>query len=65
MADQNNTHSSDGNTGLAFIVGALVVVVGVIAYAVFANGSGSDDLTISIEGADSAVEQAAESLSGN
>ncbi|WP_299729304.1 hypothetical protein [uncultured Tateyamaria sp.] len=65
MADQNNTHTSSGNTGLGFIVGALVVVVGVIAYAVFTDGSGSQDLTISIEGADSAVEQAAETLSGS
>ncbi|MFL4471676.1 hypothetical protein ACERZ8_18005 [Tateyamaria armeniaca] len=64
MADQNTTQSSGGNTALGFIVGALVVVVAVLGYAVFIGGDGSENLTISIEGADTAVEKAAESVSG-
>ncbi len=36
MAD-NNT-SGGGNTGLAFIVGGLVVVLAIVAYFVFARG---------------------------
>jgi hypothetical protein len=33
-----NTSSGGGNTGLAFIVGGLVVVVAVIAFFLFARG---------------------------
>lgn len=35
MAEQTN---SGGNTGLAFIVGAVVVVLAIVAYFVFARG---------------------------
>ena len=39
MADNiNNTGGGGGNTGLAFIVGAIVVVLAVVAYFVFARG---------------------------
>lgn len=39
MADNiNNAPSSGGNTGLAFIVGAVVVVLAVVAYFVFFRG---------------------------
>lgn len=42
MADNiNNTGGGSGNTGLAFIVGAIVVVLAVIAWFVFARGGGS------------------------
>lgn len=37
MAD-NNTNSGGGNTGLAFIVGGLVVVLAIVAYFVFVRG---------------------------
>lgn len=41
MADNiNNTGGGSGNTGLAFIVGAVVVVLAVIAWFVFARGGG-------------------------
>ncbi len=33
-----NTNSGGGNTGLAFIVGGLVVVLAIVAYFVFARG---------------------------
>ena len=39
MADNiNNTSGGGGNTGLAFIVGAIVVVLAVIAFFVFGRG---------------------------
>ena len=37
MAEESNT-GGGGNTGLAFIIGALLVVVAVIAYFVFTGG---------------------------
>ena len=33
-----NTNSGGGNTGLAFIVGAVVVVLAIVAYFVFVQG---------------------------
>jgi hypothetical protein len=33
-----NTNSGGGNTGLAFIVGGVVVVLAIVAYFVFARG---------------------------
>lgn len=39
MADNiNNTGGGSGNTGLAFIVGAVVVVLAIVAWFVFARG---------------------------
>lgn len=39
MADNNtNSGSGGGNTGLAFIVGGLVVVLAIVAYFVFFRG---------------------------
>lgn len=38
MADNINNSGGGGNTGLAFIVGGIVVVLAVIAYFVFARG---------------------------
>lgn len=41
MADNiNNTGGGGGNAGLAFIVGAIVVVLAIVAYFVFARGGG-------------------------
>lgn len=58
MSDQSN--SSGGNTGIAFIVGALVVVVAILAYFMLAGGE-----AVSVEGPDTALEGAAEAVSGN
>lgn len=69
MADQGTTHStatsttSGGSTGLAFVVGALVVVVGVLAWFIISGAdAGRDDVNINIEGAGSAVEGAAQAV---
>lgn len=44
MADNiNNTGSGGGNTGIAFIVGAIVVVLAIVAYFVFARGAGAPE----------------------
>lgn len=54
---QDSGTNSGGSTGLAFIVGALVVVVAILAYLFFGGEVGdTDDVTISIEGAAEAVE---------
>lgn len=37
MADNINNNSG-GNTGMAFIIGAVVVVLAIVAYFVFARG---------------------------
>jgi len=41
MADNINNTGGGNNTGLAFIVGAIVVVLAIIAYFVFARGGGA------------------------
>jgi len=38
MADDTNNSSGGGNTGLALIVGGLVVVLAIMAYFVFVRG---------------------------
>ncbi len=38
MAENSNSNSGGGNTGLAFIVGAVVVVLAIVAYFVFSRG---------------------------
>lgn len=51
--DHTVVQSGGGNTGLAFVVGILVVVVAVIAWFVFAgdpSGAG-DQVNVTIEGA--------------
>lgn len=58
MSDQSQS-SSRGNTGIAFVVGMLVVVVGLLAYFMLA-----DDAGLSVEGPDTAIEGAAEAISG-
>ncbi|MEJ6402379.1 hypothetical protein [Yoonia sp. 2307UL14-13] len=63
MSDQT-TQNSSGNTGLAFLVGILVVVVAVMAYVMFADGDadGGQDLNITVEGAGAAAEDAAQAV---
>lgn len=57
MSDQSTTHAdaagtSAGTGALAFVVGALVVVVGIMSWFSFVEGSRSNaGLTINIEGA--------------
>ncbi|MDP1911826.1 hypothetical protein [Brevundimonas sp.] len=38
MADNINNTGSGGNTGLAFIIGGIVVVLAIVAWFVFARG---------------------------
>ena len=51
MADNiNNTGGGGGgNTGLAFIVGAIVVVLAVIAYFVFARGGAPETNQVDVD----------------
>lgn len=50
MADNiNNTGGGGGNTGLAFIVGAVVVVLAVIAWFVFARGGAPETKDINVD----------------
>ncbi|KQY96650.1 hypothetical protein [Brevundimonas sp. Root1423] len=50
MADNiNNTGSGGGNTGLAFIVGAIVVVLAIVAYFVFARGGAPDTKEVNVD----------------
>lgn len=67
MSDQTQNNSQSGNSMLAFIVGALVVAVGVLGWIVYGGGDldGSDDVTISIEGGGAAVEAIEGVVSGS
>ncbi|MGV8928135.1 MAG: hypothetical protein ACOH1E_00140 [Brevundimonas sp.] len=38
MAENTNNTSGGGNSGIAFIVGGIVVVLAIVAYFVFARG---------------------------
>lgn len=65
MSDTSKTAAAGGaNPLLAFIVGALVVIAGITAYAVFGDGDlvRGDGIEVSIEGADSGIEKAAEAV---
>jgi hypothetical protein len=45
-----NTSSGGGNTGLAFIVGAVVVVLAIVAYFVFVRGGvGTDTKSVDVD----------------
>ena len=45
-----NTSSGGGNTGLAFIVGAVVVVLAIVAYFVFVRGGvGTDAKEVNVD----------------
>ncbi len=64
--DSNTGTGNNSNSVLAFIVGALVVAVVVLGFALY-NGMDfgqDDDINISIEGAGPAAEQAGEALEG-
>jgi len=50
MADNiNNTGSGGGNTGIAFIVGGIVVVLAIVAYFVFARGGASETKEVNVD----------------
>ncbi|MBU1326282.1 MAG: hypothetical protein KJ676_13690 [Alphaproteobacteria bacterium] len=50
MADNINTNGGGGNTGMAFIVGAIVVVLAIVAYFVFARGGmGSETKDVNVD----------------
>ena len=49
MADNiNNNGGGSGNTGLAFIVGAVVVVLALVAWFVFARGGAPDTKKVDV-----------------
>ena len=60
MADHSNTPSSGPNTALALIVGALVALVAVLGWYVIARPS--DDVTITIDGGGSVLDDAADAV---
>ena len=51
MAENTNNTGGGGNTGLAFIVGAIVVVLAVVAYFVFARGGApeTNELDVNVD----------------
>ena len=49
MADNINNTSGGGNAGLAFIVGAVVVVLAVIAYFVFVRGAAPETKQVNVD----------------
>ena len=47
---ENTNNSGGGNTGLAFIVGAIEVVLAIVAYFVFAGGGiGGDTKDVDVD----------------
>ena len=51
MADNINNTGGGGNTGLAFIIGGIVVVLAVVAWFVFARGGvapASKDINVDV-----------------
>ena len=67
---QHTTHTSHtekaGGAGMGFLIGALAVAVVVMAYFLFsgADVSSGDDVTVTVEGAGSALESAADAVEG-
>ena len=49
MAENTNNTGGGGNTGLAFIVGAVVVVLAVVAWFVFARGGAPETKQIDVD----------------
>lgn len=49
MADNINNTSGGGNAGMAFIVGAVVVVLAIIAYFVFVRGGVSETKQVDVD----------------
>lgn len=64
--DSNTGTGNSSNSVLAIIVGALVVAVVVLGFALYSgmDFGQDDDISISIEGAGPAAEQAGEALEG-
>ena len=59
------TTTSSGGAGMGFVVGALVVIVGLLAYFVLVGDpSAGDSVTINVEGAGAALEGAASAIEG-
>ena len=62
------TTRSGGSSGVAFVVGALVVVVGILAYVMFGGdadtASGANDINVTIEGAGDAANDAGQAIQG-
>ncbi|GAA0869584.1 hypothetical protein GCM10009116_14200 [Brevundimonas basaltis] len=49
MAENTNNTGGGGNTGLAFIVGAVVVVLVIVAWFVFARGGAPETKQIDVD----------------
>ena len=60
MADHSNTPSNGPNTAIALIVGALIALVAVLGWYVLARPS--DDVTITIDGGGSVIDDAADAV---
>ena len=63
----NETGSSGSSAGLAFILGAVVVVLGVVVWYMFEDNDdltvGTENVSVTIEGGQSAAENAADAVS--
>ncbi len=63
MASHFNTRTGGSNTGLAFVVGALVVLVVVLGYFAYTGWDlGNDDVIIRIDGGGSVLDGAADAI---
>ncbi|MFA4892277.1 hypothetical protein [Brevundimonas sp.] len=49
MVENTNNTSGGGNTGLAFIVGGIVVVLAIVAYFVFARGGAPETKDVNVD----------------
>lgn len=49
MVENTNNTSGGGNTGLAFIVGGIVVVLAVVAWFVFARGGAPETKDVNVD----------------
>lgn len=49
MADNINNNGGGGNAGMAFIIGAIVVVLAVIAYFVFVRGGAAETKNVDVD----------------
>lgn len=49
MADNINNNGGGGNTGMAFIIGAVVVVLAIVAYFVFVRGGVSETKNVDVD----------------
>lgn len=68
QAPHTTTINKTSGGGTGFVIGALVVVVLVLSYFIFAGDNpinGSTDINVTVEGADDAAAGAAENTTGN